>query len=446
MKKYCKAIIIAFLNILPLIFNNPVHAQKSCIYEFKKTLEESSKQGPSLTPLGSAGVFVEESLPELGGIKRTVYKFDKNCGLNYNMRNSVLNLSGSYSIEIYFKFDELESWKRVIDFKNRGSDNGAYIFNGKLNFYNIATSTIAPVAPGAYTHYTFTYDASSKMVKIYADGIGKISFMDTQNDAVIDPRELHFFYDDLQVNNEASSGTVAYIKFFDYVVSPEEAEKNFKGLEKTVVGAPKTISPGFTKTKLQINVLNANSQSPVPCNIEISDKQSGMPVITIPSNGKSEMELPKGNYVLTVKANSFATTTEEVNIDLTSESINKEIKLTPIQIGEQVKLENVHFKQGEAVLLPESFPVLDKLVKMLKDNEGMEIELSGHTDNQGDPQLNLKLSEDRVILIKNYLISKGIHAKRVQGKGYGGSHPVASNAKEETRKLNRRVDFKVTKL
>lgn len=435
-----KSLLSSFLLFLFL----GVLAQKTCIYEFKNGLSETSNQGPVLSPLGSSGTFVEESLPELGGMKRMVYKFDKNCGLNYDMRKSVLNLNGSYSIEIYFKFDVLNSWKRVIDFKNRTSDNGAYIFNGKLNFYNIATSTIAPVAPGEYTHYTFTYNAATRTVTVYADGVGKISFVDTKNDAKIDPNELHFFYDDKVVNNEASSGTVAYIKLFDYTITPEEAKKNFEELKKTVTGETPKKLPEVVSTKLNLTVVNANTLTPIACTVEITEKQSGTLLHALNSGGKTETDLPKGSYRLTVKAKAYASTTEEITIDQVS--VSKEIKLTPIQIGEQVKLENVHFKQGTAELLPESYPVLNKLVKMLNDNASMTIELSGHTDNVGDPKANMKLSEERVITISNYLVSKGIRAKRVQGKGYGGTQPIESNDKEETRKLNRRVDFKVIKM
>ncbi len=361
------------------------------------------------------------------------------------MGKSVLNLRGNYSIEIYFKFDALESWKRVIDFKNRTTDNGAYIFNGKLNFYKIATSEIAPVAPGEYTHYTFTYDASSKMVNIYADGIGKISFYDAKNDAQIDANELHFFYDDLVVNHEASSGTVACIKLFDYAIPPQEAKKNFDNLQKTITAKETpTTTVETKKTKLDLSIVNAKTQQAVPSTITLRNKQTGALITTQQSNGKTEIELDKGFYLLNVKAKDYAETNEEINIE-TPAPVLTIVQLTPIQIGESVKLENVHFKQGLPELLPEAYPVLDKLVKMLNDNKSMEIELSGHTDNQGDPNLNLKLSEDRVKLIKNYLISKGISSKRVTGKGYGGTQPIASNDKEETRKLNRRVDFKVTK-
>ena len=75
----------------------------------------------------------------------------------------------------------------------------------------------------------------------------------------------------------------------------------------------------------------------------------------------------------------------------------------------------------------------------------MEIKLEGHTDNQGDPALNLKLSQDRVNEVKKYLVSKGIATSRITTEGFGDTKPLGSNEEEATRKLNRRVEFRVTK-
>ena len=121
--------------------------------------------------------------------------------------------------------------------------------------------------------------------------------------------------------------------------------------------------------------------------------------------------------------------------------IERDLYLSPIEVGKSITLKNVFFVRSKADLLPDSYSELDRLAKVLTDNPELKIEISGHTDNVGDPALNVKLSEDRVATIKNYLTGKNISAKRLSGKGYGGSKPIASNATEETRKLNRRVEF-----
>jgi len=79
----------------------------------------------------------------------------------------------------------------------------------------------------------------------------------------------------------------------------------------------------------------------------------------------------------------------------------------------------------------------------MMDNPDIYIELSGHTDNQGNARKNVELSQVRVEVVKEYLVNKGIPAQRISGTGYGGARPIASNRTEETRRLNRRVEFKV---
>ena len=78
----------------------------------------------------------------------------------------------------------------------------------------------------------------------------------------------------------------------------------------------------------------------------------------------------------------------------------------------------------------------------------MEVIIEGHTDGSDDDlMLNVKLSQERANEVKKYLVSiGGIDAKRIQTKGWGPSKPIASNATEETRKKNRRVEFSIFKL
>ena len=78
-------------------------------------------------------------------------------------------------------------------------------------------------------------------------------------------------------------------------------------------------------------------------------------------------------------------------------------------------------------------------------NPTVKIKLAGHTDNRGDAKQNLQLSKERVSAVKDYLVKKGIAKKRISGKGYGGTKPIAGNNDPTTRKLNRRVEFTIVK-
>lgn len=113
-----------------------------------------------------------------------------------------------------------------------------------------------------------------------------------------------------------------------------------------------------------------------------------------------------------------------------------------LSVGKTFVLEQVYFVQSKSEILTGSYEALDKLYKLLVEN-AVTIQIEGHTDNQGNPALNLNLSEKRAMEIKKYLVDKGIGANRIMTKGFGGTKPIASNAKEETRKLNRRVEFRI---
>ena len=101
---------------------------------------------------------------------------------------------------------------------------------------------------------------------------------------------------------------------------------------------------------------------------------------------------------------------------------------------------------SKAILRSESYVELDKLFAVLQENPGMQIEIDGHTDNVGDAILNMQLSIDRANAVRDYLIKKVIVHTRIITKGFGGTKPVSSNDTEETKKLNRRVEFTILKL
>jgi outer membrane protein OmpA-like peptidoglycan-associated protein len=112
-----------------------------------------------------------------------------------------------------------------------------------------------------------------------------------------------------------------------------------------------------------------------------------------------------------------------------------------VKTGEKIVLKNVNFEITQAILLPESYPELEKLAKWMMREKTSKIRLEGHTDIIGDSKSNLELSEKRVQAVKNYLISKGIEAVRIKTQGFGDTRPLVKNGTTEERKSNRRVEF-----
>jgi OmpA-OmpF porin, OOP family len=380
-----------YLWVLVWVLVSVAQAQRMGVYRFDKTLEEDSGKLPKLQPLGRLGTYQEDKLPELKNAKRTVYTFEKNAGLQFDNRTANGFLSGSYTIEIYFRFTTLDSWKRVIDFKNRKSDYGCYIYDGKLNFYNFAVGTQAPVRANEYTHYIVSRDAKTQQLKMYVDGESKVEFTDKFDQGIIDEDGvLNFFFDDLIVKDEASEGAVAMIKIYDYVVPPTSIKQIFQNLEAGIVKNPSVVAP-------------------------ISQPPSIPP--PLPKETPSEK------------------TTSYTNFDLKT-----------VAIGATIVLKNLRFVQSKAELLPESNAELNHLWDFMRQHPNAEIELQGHTDNLGDFDLNLALSRQRVEAVKSFLIAKGIAPQRISGKGFGSTRPIANNNREETRQLNRRVELVIKKL
>jgi OOP family OmpA-OmpF porin len=108
-----------------------------------------------------------------------------------------------------------------------------------------------------------------------------------------------------------------------------------------------------------------------------------------------------------------------------------------------INLYGIYFDVDKTDIKPESDKTLHEVASLLKIDRSLKLEIGGHTDNTGDKNHNLKLSQDRAAtvvasLVKNY----GVDAARLRAQGYGGSKPVASNATEDGRAKNRRVELR----
>ncbi len=230
--KIMKKIILSLL-VFHAVFC--LNAQSVLRYNFNNVLSETNGVGPVLSVLGNQGIFLVDTLNEVSGKTKTVYRFEKNSGFQFNNTDAGNFLGETYTIELYFVFDNLSSWKRVIDWKNRTTDNGAYVYNGQLNFYNYIYSGEAPVLAGEYTYYIVTRDGASKALKIYTDAKVEIEFNDINNEGVLSADNvLNFFHDDLPVPNEASSGAVAMLNIYDYALDTNTINQKYIDLQSYI--------------------------------------------------------------------------------------------------------------------------------------------------------------------------------------------------------------------
>ncbi len=118
----------------------------------------------------------------------------------------------------------------------------------------------------------------------------------------------------------------------------------------------------------------------------------------------------------------------------------------PGSVAQQSKIEllqRVHFVTGQAVIAYDSMDTLDEIAEVLKTHpEIQKIRIEGHSDSTGPEWVNRKISEERALAVKNYMIKKGVEASRLEHVGLGASEPVASDSTAEGREANRRVEFK----
>ena len=130
---------------------------------------------------------------------------------------------------------------------------------------------------------------------------------------------------------------------------------------------------------------------------------------------------------------------------ITEEDFNVKIDVfESLAIGKRFRLSNLYFDQSSTKIKDQSFGQLDKLVKTMKLNPKMKIEIIGYTDNNGDPRRNEDLSYFRANVVSNYLFNKGVAANRIKVIGMGQEEPIAPNDTEENRIKNRRVEFVIT--
>ncbi len=168
---------------------------------------------------------------------------------------------------------------------------------------------------------------------------------------------------------------------------------------------------------------------------------------TDPTNGEYKIILPFGKkYGYLAVAEGFYSVTKYLDVtDLKEyqEIEEQNLFMAPVMESQVVRLNNLFFKKKTSEILKESYPELNRFVEFLKTNKKITIEIGAHTDNKGEPNENMKLSENQAQAVTDYCVSKGIKEDRIKVKGYGQTQPIAFNKDEEGREMNRRVEFKV---
>jgi len=201
--------------------------------------------------------------------------------------------------------------------------------------------------------------------------------------------------------------------------------------------------------------VNERNMQPVDVDVRVvyqelpSGKEAGIARIN-PVNGAYKIILPYGKKY-SYKATAPGYYSVSKYLDVTNLKAYKEIEeqnlfLAPLMLDQVVRINNVFFKHKTAELLPESNIELKSFVDFLKVNKKIKILLKFHTDNKGEAADNMKLTEDRLEVIRTFLKKNKIKDVRVDYKAFGDKWPAAFNSTEEGRALNNRIEFVVLSL
>jgi outer membrane protein OmpA-like peptidoglycan-associated protein/tetratricopeptide (TPR) repeat protein len=197
-----------------------------------------------------------------------------------------------------------------------------------------------------------------------------------------------------------------------------------------------TVVDAKTKQPLEaaVEILNLGDDKPVYQDYSSVDR--GDFLATIASGKNYGLNISKAGYLF--YSENFSLIGHE-----SKNPFNITALLEPIEVGNKVILKNIFFDTNKFELKPESIAELQKLMDFLAVNPTVHIEVSGHTDNVGNDDLNQKLSENRAKSVYDYLVGHKVNADRLVYKGYGKTQPIALNTTDEDRAKNRRTEFKI---
>ncbi len=218
-----------------------------------------------------------------------------------------------------------------------------------------------------------------------------------------------------------------YAPYGGVVVVPEAAEKEVKVQLQPLFG--------------EVRVTVRSTTGAVPA-AEI--QVDADPAVRV-SGGVARALADAGRRAVVVRAEGFKTQTLPISVtagQLSELEVVLEPALAKVTAEKIEILEKVFFDLGKATIKPESFPLLDEVAGILRDNPDIrKVQVEGHTDNRGKAATNRRLSQARADSVKAYLVSKGVDEARLSAAGFGPDRPLDPANNDQAWDLNRRVEF-----
>ncbi len=195
-------------------------------------------------------------------------------------------------------------------------------------------------------------------------------------------------------------------------------------------------------------VFDKKTLTGLPSSVELTDIRSRSIISKLQTDedGNYLITLPEGkDYAFSVNRKGYLFFSDNFSLrNNPADSVfSKDIPLQPLEAGAVIVLKNIFFDSKKFDLKQESVVELDKVVQLLKDNLNLKIQITGYTDNVGLAKDNLLLSNNRAKAVVGYLLGKGVLQARLSYKGFGALKPIADNATENGKAMNRRTELSV---
>lgn len=242
-----------------------------------------------------------------------------------------------------------------------------------------------------------------------------------------------------------------------YNVTLEEgsiAKDEFKNCQKESSGIQKVIVYADENFILKGNVVECNTPQGIQgVDVLLKDKvKAGQKNTLSDAEGDFMFHLKQtSTYVLSGKKNGYYS--NEVEVETSSYNRNTtlfiDFEMCVDPCGKAIKLDNINFDLDKAEILPVSIPDLQRIVRLMRDNPNIQVEMSSHTDSQGSDEYNRQLSQRRADATVNYIATQGISKDRLIARGAGESELKNTKCEnnipctDDEHRVNRRTEFKV---
>ncbi|UII29030.1 OmpA family protein [Fulvivirga maritima] len=227
----------------------------------------------------------------------------------------------------------------------------------------------------------------------------------------------------------------------DKLYYARSVKDNMLNLDLYSFPVPMEAQPGAT-TRVTGSLTNEENGEPFKGIVSIIDLDNGIEVAPkfLRPDGSFEFNLiNNNNYLLIIQGEEFFRIEEIFYLDG-----EMELHRTTRPISSKIKFQSMEFEENKADLTTPMYGDLDKIADFMLDNPDFYLRINGHTDSDGKEDFNLKLSQDRADIIKEYLVNfGGVEEFRISAKGYGSSQPIVKEVTQEDKHLNRRVEFQI---